>query len=61
MKKRGAKSPDRADALWYSFVDPLADIDARKPGDVVAAETEEFIENGEFWYSGSNGVGAFGW
>lgn len=60
MKKRGAKSPDRADALWYSFVDPLADAGLRKPGDVVAAEAEDFIEGGEFWFS-KEGVASYGW
>ena len=60
MKKRGAKSPDRADALWYSFVDPLADMDTRKPGDVVAAEAEDFIEGGDFWFA-SDGIRQFGW
>jgi len=61
MKKRGAKSPDRADAVWYSFVDPLGELESMQPGDVVQADIEGLIDSGGFWFDRSRGIGAVGW
>jgi hypothetical protein len=62
MRKRGAKSPDRADAVWYSLVDPLFDVDTLKAGDTLVADVEEIVGAASSWYDrGSNGISTFGW
>lgn len=45
MKKRGKKSPDNADAVWYAAVDVKALLDPNylEPGDVVRKEPDELI------------------
>lgn len=60
MKKRGAKSPDRADALWYAWLDSMEAAGLRQPGDVVEADVAEHISNGSFWFAG-DGIARYGW
>jgi hypothetical protein len=59
MRKRGVKSPDRADAVWYAAFDSISYTSGRKPGEVVAVETEEFVDSG--FFHGSGGISSFGW
>lgn len=56
MKKRGAKSPDRADAVWYSVVDSIADFDEIKAGQEVQLDPVSMVQEYE-WYRGSS----YGW
>lgn len=56
MKNRGAKSPDRADAIWYSTLDSIAMASQVQPGQQVQIDPYEYIDDTEF-YSGS----PFGW
>lgn len=58
MKNRGAKSPDHADAVWYSTLDTEELIRQGQPGDVVALDPRELImeEIGGFY-----GASEFGW
>ena len=65
MKRRGAKSPDFADALWYSCFGMLSDEDSYEnglldAGDVLTADIEDLVEHGSFYF-GSNGIGQYGW
>lgn len=61
MKRRGAKSPDRADALWYSMVDPLADFGRSKPGDVIAEDMGALVGSGSAWFDREKGINRYGW
>lgn len=58
MKNRGAKSPDRADAVWYSTLNSMELQSQGVPGDVVALDPRDMIESelGGFWSSSQ-----FGW
>ena len=48
MKKRGVKSPDRADALWYAAMDVSAIVDnplaAVKPGEKLALDVYDMLD-----------------
>ncbi len=62
MRKRGAKSPDRADAMWYAFVDPLVGVDAPLPGDVLREDVDALVgAGGSAWFDRSAGIGSYGW
>lgn len=53
MKNRGAKSPDRADAVWYSTLDTVEDEASKE----ATGGHQDYIETGHEFYSGS----AWGW
>lgn len=57
MKNRGAKSPDHADAVWYSIVDSVANLDELPTGTTVQMDPDEIIDPAYEFYRGS----AFGW
>lgn len=57
MKKRGAKSPDRADAVWYSIIDSLGVTEQMQPGQAIIAAPIDLVDEGVEWYRGSQ----FGW
>jgi len=57
MKNRGAKSPDRADAVWYSTLDSLGVANQPQIGDTYGFEPQDFVETEYEFYRGS----AFGW
>ena len=52
MKNRGVKSPDRADAVWYSTLDSIGMASEVQPGEQVQMDPFDYIEDGDF-YSGS--------
>ena len=60
MRKRGVKSPDRADALWYAFYDSITVSTGIAAGTVVTAEPEEFIGSDGFFH-GAGGISSIGW
>ncbi len=43
MKKRGAKSPDHADAVWYAMVDTTGLSSLIKPGDEIQRDPNDYI------------------
>lgn len=54
MKNRGAKSPDRADAVWYSMVDSLGDPDGPlAPGEVRQLDPYDIIGDVPEFYRAS--------
>lgn len=56
MKKRGAKSPDRADAVWYSILDSIGIAEGIQPGESVNRDPYEYLDMGqEFYMSSVNG------
>lgn len=59
MKRRGVKSPDYADALWYSCVE-LEAAKGPQPGDVVAVDPDDFVPENP-WFDRVSGLGSFGW
>lgn len=57
MKKRGAKSPDRADAVWYSTVNSFYAANGIQPGEQYNVDPEEYVDPELEFYAGSK----FGW
>lgn len=57
MKKRGAKSPDRADAVWYSMVDSIGIASGIMPGQKVQLDPIDYVPEEMEFYRGS----PFGW
>lgn len=57
MKKRGAKSPDRADAVWYGTIDSFAAANGIQPGQQYDLDPESYIDPELEWYNSS----PFGW
>jgi hypothetical protein len=57
MKKRGAKSPDRADAVWYALLDSIGISEQVQPGQSVDRDPYEYLDVGLDFYRGS----ANGW
>lgn len=60
MRKRGVKSPDRADALWYAVLD-LEGASGPQDGDMLAFDPEDFVDSDHFWFDRKQGIGAHGW
>lgn len=56
MKKRGKKSPDAADALWYACYDVSGMFDAPVAGSVVVSERETVPDFGLYEYITSDGM-----
>lgn len=56
MKRRGVKSPDRADAVWYSFIDTMAELDKNAPQAVQVDPYEMAMSIGGFY-----DTSRFGW
>jgi len=57
MKNRGAKSPDRADAVWYCTLDTVVSEDQLRPGQQQQRDPYDYLAQGHEFYAGS----AFGW
>lgn len=57
MKNRGAKSPDRADAVWYSTIDSYAAANGIQPGEQYQINPEDYIDPEYAWYQSSD----YGW
>lgn len=57
MKNRGAKSPDRADAVWYSIIDSIGFSMGLQPGQTQQMDPFDYVDVGEEFYRGS----ANGW
>jgi hypothetical protein len=53
MKKRGAKSPDRADAVWYALLDSIGMADQVQPGESINRDPYEYLDVGLDFYRGS--------
>jgi hypothetical protein len=53
MKKRGAKSPDRADAVWYALLDSVGMAEQVQPGQSVDRDPYEYLDVGLDFYRGS--------
>lgn len=53
MKKRGAKSPDRVDAVWYATLDSLAMSQQVGVGESLDRDPHDYIADGHEFYSGS--------
>lgn len=53
MKKRGAKSPDRADAVWYSMLDSMGGGESLRPGEERQLDPMDYVYEGGAFYSGS--------
>lgn len=54
MKNRGVKSPDKVDAMWYSFWDTSALLNPNqnmRPGDRMLVDSDEYID--EFSFDGA--------
>jgi hypothetical protein len=45
MKKRGAKSPDHADALWYGMVDSMNATTGVLPGETYQLDPEDYFDS----------------
>lgn len=47
MRRKGKKSPDRADAVWYAMWDPYEDnpMADKNKGDIVALDEDMYLEN----------------
>ena len=62
MKKRGAKSPDRADALWYAALDSLDTDSGPRPGDIIKLDPDDLLEDSNhFWFGSKAGLNQTGW
>lgn len=58
MKNRGAKSPDRADAVWYSMVDTVGlTEDGLAPGEQKQLDPIDYVMDAPEFYRGSS----YGW
>lgn len=57
MKNRGAKSPDRADAVWYSTIDSLGVAASIQAGQQYQLDPEDWVDPEMEWYRSSN----YGW
>lgn len=57
MKNRGAKSPDRADAVWYSTIDSMSVYEGIAPGQTAQMDPYDYVDYGQEFYRGSS----FGW
>jgi hypothetical protein len=57
MKNRGAKSPDRADAVWYATVDSAGASAGPQAGEVYDLDPEDYLGEDAGFYGGS----PFGW
>lgn len=56
MKKRGAKSPDRADAVWYALLDSIGMASQVQPGESVQRDPFDLVaEEYEFYRGSVNG------
>jgi hypothetical protein len=56
MKNRGAKSPDRADAVWYAMLDTIGDESTLAPGETRQVDPFDlFAEVPEFYRSSTWG------
>lgn len=53
MKKRGAKSPDRADAVWYSMLDSIGILEELQPGESKNRDPFDYIDPTMDFYKGS--------
>ena len=53
MKKRGAKSPDRADAVWYALLDSIGMADQVQPGEQIQRDPYDYVLEGMDFYRGS--------
>ncbi len=57
MKNRGAKSPDRADAVWYSMIDSIGYSEGIAPGEQVGRDPMDYVEPEYEFYQSS----PYGW
>lgn len=56
MKKRGAKSPDRADAVWYALLDTVGMTEGVLPGEIIDRDPRELLTvNQEFYTTWTSG------
>jgi hypothetical protein len=56
MKKRGAKSPDRADAVWYATLDSIELAQQVQPGEQMQIDPFDYVDaNLEFYRSSPYG------
>jgi hypothetical protein len=51
MKKRGAKSPDRADAAWYATYNVIEAVFGPQAGEVIQYDVETAITEADVFYS----------
>lgn len=49
MKKRGVKSPDFVDAVWYAAAD-LSGKSGLTPGEVIFTGLDEMVDNSRSWW-----------
>jgi len=53
MKNRGAKSPDRADAVWYATLDSIGMSEQLQPGEQLQIDPFDFVPEEMGFYRGS--------
>lgn len=54
MKNRGAKSPDHADAVWYSMVDSIGIAEQLQPGEKLQLNPYDYVPEDMGFYRGSS-------